>query len=173
MKNCLLLAAAAAAMGVGGCATAPMAPPIAGDMTPEAAGAYVQLAGASDMFEIQSSQLALSRAQDASVRQFAQTMIDHHTQTSQQLIAAARAAGLTPEPRLMPMQVQMMEQLEAASGAAFEQLYMDQQVQAHEMAVALHSNYAEAGDTTALRTVARAAVPIVTQHLQRARQLDR
>lgn len=176
MRNTSFLAlatAAAAAMSVGGCATAPTAPPVAGDMTPESAGAYVQLAGASDMYEIQSSQHALNRSQNASVRQFAQMMIDHHTQTSQQLTAAARAAGLTPDPRLMPMQVQMIEQLQQTSGAQFDRLYIDQQVQAHEMAVALHTNYARSGDTPALRTTAAAAVPIVSQHLARVRELNR
>lgn len=168
-----LATAAAAAMSVSGCATAPTAPPVAGDMTPESAGAYVQLAGATDMFEIQSSQQALSRSQNASVRQFAEMMIDHHTRTSQQLTAAARAAGLTPDPRLLPMQVQMMQQLQQTSGAQFDQLYLDQQVQAHEMAVALHANYARSGDNPALRAVAAAAVPIVSQHLARVRELDR
>jgi putative membrane protein len=70
----------------------------------------------------------------------------------------------------MPMQEQMIAELQNARGN-LDQVYMRQQVQAHEMALALHSNYARNGDTPALRAVASAAAPIIQQHLDRARQL--
>lgn len=73
----------------------------------------------------------------------------------------------------MPMQQRMLEDLQRASGAAFDSAFVRQQVQAHEMALNLHRNYAGRGDTPALRQTAAAAVPIITQHLDRARQLDR
>ena len=164
------LLAGCSTMGADGTSTAMGAP---ADMTPSTRDAYVQMAAASDLFEIQSSQLALSRAQRPEVREFAQMLITHHTQTTQQLTAAAQAAGMTPPPpMLMPMQQRMMEELQQASGASFDGVYMRQQVPAHEMARALHANYASRGDNPALRVVAGAAVPIVQQHLDRARQLD-
>ena len=168
-----ILFAAAAALALAACATTPMGTPVAGDMTPEERGAYVQMAASSDLYEIQSSNLALQRAQNPAVRQFAQMLITHHTQTSQQLMAAARASGMSPTPQLLPMHAQMIAQLQQASGAGFDDRFTDQQVPAHEMALALHSNYARDGDTPALRATAAAAVPIVSQHLAQARQLDR
>lgn len=174
----LLLAAAASAALLGGCNTmtdmggSSMAG-MPADMTPNDRAAYVKMASASDLFEIQSSQLAVQRAQNPQVREFAQMLVTHHTQTSQQLMAAAQAAGMSPpQPMLMPMQQEMMQELQQASGGGFDRVYMRQQVPAHEMALALHSNYSRNGDTPSLRTTASAAVPIVTQHLQRARQLD-
>jgi putative membrane protein len=143
-----------------------------GDMTPNGRTAYVQMAAASDLFEIQSSNLARTRAQSPEVRQFAEMLVAHHTQMTAQLMAAASAAGVPVVPTLMPMQARMMTQLQSTSGAGFDRVYMTQQVQAHEMALALHGNYARNGDTVALRTVASAATPIVQQHLDRARQLD-
>jgi putative membrane protein len=143
------------------------------DTTPVARDAYVGMAAASDLFEIQSAQLAQQRAQSAAVRDFAQMMVADHTDTTRQLTAAAQSVGIGPlAPALLPMQARMMDQLRAAgSGAAFERIYLDQQVQAHQMALALHSNYAQNGDTPQLRTVASAAVPIVQAHLDRVRQL--
>lgn len=171
-----LILAAAGALALAACASteADMAADnaaAAGDMTPTQRGAYVEMAAASDLFEIQSSQLALSRAQRPEVRQFAQMLIDHHRQTTAQLTAAATAAGTPPTPDLMPMQQQMMDELRGASGAGFDAVYLRQQVPAHEMALALHENYARNGDTAALRGTAAAAVPIIRQHLDRARQL--
>ena len=131
------------------------------------------MAAASDLFEIQSSQLALTKAQNPAVRDFARMMVEHHTNTTNQLMSAAQASGMgMVTPQLMPMQQQMMTRLEAASGKAFDRTYMRQQVTAHEMALALHSNYAQNGDTPALKVVAAGAVPIVTQHLTQARTLD-
>jgi len=174
MNRPLLLAAAVSSLALAGCAAneAAMQSAQSGEMTPTARDAYVGMAAASDMFEIQSSQLARTRGQGQAVKDFAQMMIDHHSQTTAQLTAAARAAGVTPPmPALLPMQSRMMNDLQSASGADFDRVYLSQQVQAHEMALSLHSNYARGGDAPALRAVAGAAVPIVQQHLDRARQL--
>jgi putative membrane protein len=171
-----LLLAAAGSLALAACASAEAdmeadAAAATGDMTPNQRGAYVEMAAASDLFEIQSSQLAQAQAQRPEVREFAQMLVQHHQQTTAQLTAAATAAGTPPTPDLMPMQQQMMDELRGASGANFDEVYLRQQVPAHEMALALHGNYARNGDTPALRAVASAAVPIVQQHLDRARQL--
>jgi predicted outer membrane protein len=101
MKHLYLPAAAALALAA--CAsnsTSDMAatgsPSEASAVQPMSAMDYVAAAGESDLFEIQSSQIALRKAQNADVRAFAQMMIDHHTQTSADLMAAARQAGLNP-----------------------------------------------------------------------------
>jgi putative membrane protein len=169
-----LLIASAASLALAACATdGDMAPTVAaaGDMTPNQRSAYVEMAAASDLYEIQSSQLALSRAQNADVRAFAQMLMEHHTATSHQVAAAATAAGTPPSPTLMPVQAEMIAQLQGANGAGFDRIFIRQQVQAHQMALALHSNYASNGDTASLRTVAAAAVPVVRGHLERARAL--
>lgn len=171
-----LLLSAAAALSLAACAStqgdmdanATMA---RGDMTPNQRGAYVEMAAASDLFEIQSGQMAAQRGQSAAVRQFGTMLVDHHQRTTAQLSAAAAAAGTMPTPDLMPMQVRMMTELRAASGSNFDRVFVRQQVQAHEMALALHSNYASNGDTPSLRAVASAATPVVRQHLDQARRM--
>jgi putative membrane protein len=171
-----LLLSAAASLALAACASTQAdmeadAALAAGDMTPTQRGAYVEMAAASDLFEIQSGRLAAERGQSAAVRQFGEMLVEHHTRTTAQLTAAATAAGTMPTPDLMPMQERMMTELRAASGAGFDQVFIRQQIQAHEMALALHTNYASRGDTPALRTVAAAAAPIVRQHLEQARTL--
>lgn len=142
-----------------------------GEMPTDAQG-YVQMAGASDLYEIESSRLALQQSQDTDVRQFAQMMIDQHNRTTQTVMQAARAAGLTPAPpQLMPMQQEMMAELRAQSSAAFDQTYISQQRRAHDMALSLHSTYAQGGDTAELRQAAETAVPIIEMHIQRLQQM--
>lgn len=177
MKRSLIVAAMTSALigcaPMDGAGTMADGMAMADDMTPEMAVPYARMAAASDLFEIQSSQMALSRSQNQSVRQFAQMLITHHTQTTQQLMAAAQAAGLPPmTPTLMPMQQRMITELQQASASGFDRAYLTQQVPAHEMALALHSNYARDGDTAGLRTTASAAVPIIQQHLTEAQRLN-
>jgi putative membrane protein len=167
-------AASAAILITGGCAPMDGGATTAGmrDMTPTMAMPYAMMAGASDLYEIQSSQMAVQRASRPEVRQYAQMLIQHHQMTTQQLMGAARAAGLNPPPpRLLPMQQRMLSELSRASGASFDRMYIMQQVPAHQVALNLHRNYAARGDRQPLRTVAGNAVPIVTQHLNEAQRM--
>ncbi|HZV56069.1 MAG TPA: DUF4142 domain-containing protein [Sphingobium sp.] len=49
---------------------------------------------------------------------------------------------------------------------------MDDQVDAHEDALALMRKYAADGETASLKTAAASIAPVVEQHLARARTLD-
>ncbi len=134
---------------------------------------YLQQAAASDLYEIESSRLALKKAQDPQVRSFAEMMIDNHQSTTQQLTAAAQQAGLsTGQPQLSPLQQQQMDALRSAQGEAFASAYLSQQREAHQMALQLHQTYAQQGDNAALKTVAGKAVPIIQQHISQLQQLN-
>jgi putative membrane protein len=145
---------------------------IPADPTPTAAPAFVAMAGSSDMYEIESSRLALARAPSPGVKQFAQMMIDHHTMTTQQVTQAARAAGMNPPPpMLLPPQRAMLDELQPLNDSAFERMYLQQQRMAHRMALALHQNYAANGDTAQLRQTAATAVPIIQRHIDQLQNL--
>jgi putative membrane protein len=131
---------------------------------------YLAAAGASDQFEIQSSQLALQKAARPEVKAFAQMMVDHHTKTTADLTAAAQKAGLTPPPpTLTPDKAAMLASLQTATD--FDTLYMRDQVAGHQEALALHEGYGRNGDQAALRTAAQKTAPIVRGHLERAQAL--
>lgn len=178
-----ILLAAAASMSLAACAMngeadtggqSGMSAGMSADMTPTNRTGYVQMAASSDMYEIQSSQIALAKAQNPAIRQFAQMMVTDHSNTSQQIMAAAQAAGLPPmAPQMLPMHAQMVAQLQGASTANFDRMYASQQLMAHQQALALHSNYAARGDTPALRAVAAAATPVVRTHLQMVQRWPR
>jgi putative membrane protein len=182
MRTFLMVAASSALM-LGGCASmdadgsagasAAGSMSMPADMTPNNGTAYVQIAASSDMYEIRSSQIAASRAQNAAMRSFADMMIRDHSSMTQQLSAAASASGMSLSGSMLPMHAEMVARLEARTGADFDREYARQQRLAHEQALALHSNYAARGDTPALRSVAAAAVPVVTQHLNMVRNWPR
>jgi putative membrane protein len=157
-----------AAALVAGCARTPpepAAPPV-DTSSPLYAPNYLSMAASSDQFEIQSGQLAQQMSQNAGIRQIAQMLVTDHSNTTQQLTAAAQSAGMTPPPpTLLPQHAQLLQQIQAAPPGQFDMTFRDVQVQAHQQALQLHQNYASGGDKPALRTVATAAVPIVQNHL--------
>src|SRR5215218_352591 len=119
---------------ISGCATrdASMAgapAPIIDPSSPLAAPTYMQMAASSDLFEIQSGQLAAQSSQNAAVRSFGNMLVAHHSFTTQQLAGAAQAAGLVPPPpALLPPHQAMLDQLRAA-GPNFDMAFRDIQVQ--------------------------------------------
>jgi len=134
---------------------------------------YVRRATASDMYEIQSSQLMLTSSQDPKIKAFAQMMVRDHTNTTQQLTAAARQAGLSPAPpALDTRQAGLISELQqAAPGAPRDRLYVQQQAAAHQTALDLHQSYASGGDNPQLKAVAAAAVPIIQRHISELQSL--
>ena len=134
--------------------------------TAKTAPSYITKAGASDLYEIESSQLALQKSTRADVKKFAQMMIDHHRMTTREVVAAAAKDRQTvAPPKLDAGQTRMIGELRGASGAAFDTVYLTQQKQAHQMALDLHRSYARSGDKPALKQVAAKAVPIVQKHI--------
>jgi putative membrane protein len=94
------------------------------------------VASTSNMSEILPSQLALRKAQSPQVRQYAQRMIADHQRLEQQMQQMLKAKGVTPEHNGYSYQLEqnlqpMMRELQAASGAEFDKLYMTHQVGSH------------------------------------------
>lgn len=157
-------------MAVPALAQTPPPPPPAEAKT--SAMPYVMAAGASDQFEIQSSQIALQKSPNAATKRFAQMLIKDHEKTTAATTKAAKKAGLNPAPpALDPGAQPSIAELQNASAADFDRIYFGQQVPAHQAALDLHQSYAANGDQAALRTTAKAAIAPVKRHLADAQKM--
>jgi putative membrane protein len=126
---------------------------------------FVKMAGASDLYEMQSSKLELT-SKDPKIKQYAQQMITDHTKSTQQVKAAAAKDGVKAgPPMLMPEQKTQIAQLRAAKGSARDQMYIEQQKQSHQMALQLHQGYSQSGDKENLKATATAIAPVVQGHI--------
>jgi putative membrane protein len=76
-------------------------------------------------------------------------------------------------PAMLPMHWDMLRDLEDASSSRIDDDYIEQQVEAHEVAVELHRNFAANGQSPRAKAYAESMLPTATRHLERARQLDR
>lgn len=147
---------------------------------------FTRLAAMSDRFEIASSRLAQQKAQGAEVKQFAERMVQDHTRTTQelqqlmqQLPGAAQggqptgAQGGPQHEGLDQQHAALLQQLQQASGAEFDRLYVRQQVMAHQQAVDMFQNFSRSGDNPQLKQWAAKTLPDLQQHLQMAQALQR
>lgn len=144
------------------------------DLTPETRGAYLAVAGANNLFMVKAAEIAREKARRPEVRQFAETMLAEQQENNEQLLAAAREAGgleVYP-PAMMPMHWDMLRRLERASDSRFDRLYVDQQIEALEVAIELHRNFYTNGRGERMKAIARADWPEASELLTRARQLE-
>lgn len=137
---------------------------MAGAVTP-ADQAYVQNAAMSDLFEIETSRLALEKATLPSIKTYAQMMIDEHGQSSEELKAAAQAAGV-PVPAALPAdKLAKVEALRRLQGAEFDRQYLADQRSAHQETLAKVNAYLAAGTPGPLRDHASKLTGVVQKHL--------
>ena len=128
---------------------------------------YVMAAGASDLYERQSSQIVLESTQDPRIRSFAQMMItDHGKSTADVKAAATRSRVPATPPKLTPTQAELIAQLRAETGAARDATYVAQQKASHNQALTVQQAYAASGTAPALKTVAAGIVPVVQHHIE-------
>lgn len=135
---------------------------------------YVHMASQADMFEIQASQLALQKSTNPKVRDLAQMMIGDQSGDAQDLVEAAKVANpnmvvataLDPRPAALLQGLQM-----EPVGPGFDKKYLAAQLRVQREAWALHSGYAQSGDTPILREVAGRIEPRARQQLGAVEQL--
>ena len=90
-------------------------------------------------------------------------------QTSKSLMAALSNADrkiAKPSMMLSSANAAKIALLKKAPKGNFDNLYMQQQLQAHQTAWSLHKGYATEGTDPALKQVASTAVPVIERHLQ-------
>lgn len=133
---------------------------------------FIRLATSSNLLEIRSSEQAAQKAQSQEVRDFAAKMVTDHQAASEALAAASGQSVPDPAtypPQLDPRHAELLAQLESAP--AFDTAYAALQVQAHEEAVALFTDYATNGQEGAVKDFAEATLPKLQEHLEQAQAL--
>lgn len=196
MKSMLLTTAAIAMIGLSACQRkdeAPAADPgatnptvnAAQDATSAAVGAassatlgqastdaFVTNAAISDLYEIQAGQIAQSKGQSAGVKAFGKMMVADHTALSNTMKPLVIAAGKTAPSGLDERRKGLIDNLNAASPADFDKVYLAQQEAAHSEALSLMTGYADNGGDAGLKSAAAKVAPKVQAHLDQVKALQ-
>lgn len=133
--------------------------------------AFAATAASANLFEIESSQLALDQATSDAVKAFARQMIDDHTAAGEKMKAAAQSDGVTPPAAMAAKDQTALEMLQAANAEVFDTAYLTAQVAAHDEAVALFETFSEGGAASALKSFAAETLPTLEKHQAMAHEL--
>lgn len=150
----------------------PMAAPADGNSGEAATDArgFVNAAAASDRFEIEAGKLAQSQGRSQAVKDFGAMMERDHTKSTAELKTAAATAKVTPAPEMTAKQQSDLAALQGASDN-FDTLYKQQQLAAHQQALALLQGQAAGGTAASLKAFAAKTAPVVQQHLEHVQRL--
>lgn len=126
---------------------------------------FVETAGASDTFEIDSAKL-MTTSKNPSITRFAAKMITDHTKSTNSVKAAAKADGLPLKaPSMTVGQRADLTALKAVpAGKTKDDLYLKQQKAAHDDALALMKDYSMSGSAAHLKMTAAKIAPVVEMH---------
>lgn len=134
---------------------------------------FADAAGASDYYEVEAGKLAEDKATSQGLKDFGRMMVAGHTESTAKLKAAAAKATpvITPNPVLNAEQEANLAALRDAKGADFDARYKEQQIAAHEKALAALKDYAANGDVPELTKFASDTVKVVETHLAKIKAM--
>lgn len=121
--------------------------------------------------EVLLGQIALQRASNEEVKQFAHAIVNDHTVADQQLrnIAEKKNVNLPVLPD--EERKTLADRLSRLKGSAFDRQYMSAMVEGHQKTVESFKEQAERGQDLEVRAFADRNLPVLQQHLDHAKDL--
>lgn len=164
MKSLLLLSSFIAAGIFAGAALAADPPDTA---------TFVGKVAGGNLFEIESSQIAIRKTRNGEVRAFAEKMVMDHTAAGAKFKAAVGEAKIEMPPEKLDSRHQaIVRQLEATDASTIDKPYIDAQKEAHVETVALFEAYAGRGEDPRLKKFAQELLPTLEAHLEHVNRLQ-
>jgi putative membrane protein len=134
---------------------------------------FAMMAAMGGMAEIEWAKLAVDKSTNKNVQKFAKRMIKDHTKASKNLMKVASKKNMTLPTTMSAEQMQVMNSLQAASGAEFDRIYIQMSgVDAHQKMAALFQNQVNNGTDAELKEFAAKTLPTVQMHLQMAQEMS-
>jgi putative membrane protein len=131
---------------------------------------FVKKAAQAGLTEVALAKQASSQAQDPKVKQFAEHMVQDHSNANDQLTSIARQKGLEVPSSLDAEHEAIVKKMSSKSGAAFDAAYSKQMVTDHKKAVALFEGASKSSDSD-LAAFAQKTLPTLKEHEQMAHEL--
>ena len=133
---------------------------------------FVTRASIGNLFAIAESQLALERAGDPKLKNFARQLVEEHRKAGSELEAAADGSGATASTAFDADHAARMADLQGKSGAEFEKAYLADQGENHSNLLTLYADYMLLGDDPKLKPLAIRMIPITEQQLRNVQAMS-
>lgn len=130
--------------------------------------AFMVSAANSDLFEIQTSQIASGKGTLSEVRELAQHLVMDHTASSTELKVLAAQKKITLPDSLSEDKRAIRVRLSEGTGAAFDKDYANVQIVAHDEAISLYEQASRELQDPNIRAFATKTLPNLRMHREHA-----
>jgi putative membrane protein len=131
---------------------------------------FVTKAAQGGMMEVALSKAAATESSDASVKKFAEQMVQDHQKANDELSAIAKKKGLNVPASLDAEHQAVVQKINNKSGSEFDQAYGRQMAMDHAKTVALFDGATQSTDPD-LAAFAKKTLPTLKDHKQMAAKL--
>jgi putative membrane protein len=138
----------------------------------ESTEAFVTGLTLADMYQIQAGKIAEAKGQSPEVRDLGKMMVTDHTAMSNQMRHIFAATNTKIPTTLGARGKRMINDLNAASPADFDKLYLSQMQTSQAGELTLLSGYAEGGESSDIKPAAAKAIPKIQAHLAKVHELQ-
>jgi putative membrane protein len=133
---------------------------------------FAKMAAMGGNAEIAWANVAMQKSNNKMVKKYASKMIKDHTKAGKNLMKVATKHNMTLPTGMSDEQTQMLSQLQQASAADFDKMYIDMSgVDAHQKMQALFQGEASGGSDADLKAFAAKTLPTVQMHLKMAQDM--
>jgi putative membrane protein len=121
--------------------------------------------------EVQLGQLAQQKSASEDVKQFAQKMIDDHTQLKKEMEPIAKQLGVKEPNGPSKKDKQLISKLEGLSGAQFDEEYIRAMIKDHKEDLKEFKDEAQMTQDSNVRRAAMEGATVISAHLQQIEQI--
>jgi putative membrane protein len=128
--------------------------------------------------DIETGKLAVEKAHDKQVKDFAELMVRDHTAVNEKAAALAKKLGVTPEETDTSKSLKadgdkVIAKLKTLEGAEFDKAYVDNEVTYHDAVIGvLKKTLVPNTKNAELKSLLESAAPIFDAHLEHARAIQ-
>jgi putative membrane protein len=130
--------------------------------------AFVDKAAQGGMAEVELGNLAMQKATNPDVKEFAQRMVHDHSKANQELSQIANREGISVPKKLSANEAMTKARLEKLHGEAFDKAYMQGELQDHKKDIAEFQQERQNGENASVKHFASRTLPTLQSHLKEA-----
>lgn len=133
---------------------------------------FMDKAALGGLAEVELGKLASERAANPEVKELAQTIVQDHEKSNDQLKQIAQSKGAKLPQELDRAHKRERDRLSKLTGAEFDRAYVQTMLKEHDKDIKEFQNQAQKGKDPDLKKFATDNVPVLKQHRQRAQELQ-
>jgi putative membrane protein len=138
----------------------------------EADAEFATKSAVAGMAEVELGKLALQKATNAQVKEFATMMVSDHGKANEELMTLATAKNISLPTILDDEHQKMWDELNGKTGKDFDKKYVDDMVDGHKKVLDLMEKQAKDGEDADLKAFAAKTAPIVKAHLDAIKKIQ-